>query len=401
MLKRCSMFLLLAMLLSSAARGDYECKDVVEKPIRERVVLFKSVMDTLISRVKPGVNGKRVAKALRNNMADGVPKSLSILNIPDVIEQFKDELEEPPEGWEKRIESWKESTMMLEVIAQCHHYGEVDLERPLVFLKLYEASEVEDPDVAFGYIVRSGKGEDTRRSIRYTLASECEGIECNFRDQVLKDADLEKLEKNHSFIRIVHNPKAKSKITEELSDTVNGLPVVSYLSDMKLSKTGEMFTDPEIMVAVSYTDENDQILHKFQTSIPWAMEKGDNKGSTRLLEWQPEYKKAHIVVYEYDITFPLGRILDAIAEGMKYALSFSKEGSALASMLDKTKEALDSRYNSSDFNLTDYFDDMTSNDLIGAVTVTRDQMEKQSKVEDKEGNVILYFDNLYKPKEDL
>ena len=176
----------------------------------------------------------------------------------------------------------------LETIGKCFHYQAQNTSpQPLMALKLYKpenSSPFDEPSQIFmGYTTASKRNGRPAKQARVTSPQECTMSQCNFTDTPLDQA--RELLKTNIVIRLVHNPKEVEKVVSiapEQPDEVH-LPVQTWLTEVTLFKTGEIFTRPEIYMSIAYYSE-EQLISKIIRPLPWVNRKGFNTGSSLLME---------------------------------------------------------------------------------------------------------------------
>ena len=388
--------LLSTILCSPVVMAGFDCEDMQSKTFHEQKTQFRQAREDFIGQMQLHIYAKKVINVLRHSSADDMPNSLYVSDIPKKIAEFKYQLDAPEEGWEKRLDFWKNAAGELEEMARCYHFGYLgdDNKEPLMLIKLYDNGD-EKPVIA-GYRTTARDGSPSK-IIAYTKVEEsCSERKCGFTDTFLKEMDFSQF----TAIRLTHHPEATPKAADNLTDKPHGLPKVSYLTGLKLEKTGELFTDPEIMMTVAYTGGTGE--HRTSVvDIPWAVTADKlNKGRTLLFNWE-DFSQASVIFYEDDLDIPYGKIVKIMAAGIKLTLSLVPAATPALSIIEGVKEALKNKEVDGDTSLITYMDGLGENDLIGEIVITREKLRNQqdSVLTTVKSQATLHLHHMYLPAE--
>ncbi len=375
-------FVLYCLVLTSyttASTTSFSCDSFLSKPIEKQRAEFTKARDLFIrnfSQVK-GVDNSawELTKLLQQKRFDpDIEKGIYLAHLPGHLLNYNEKIDT------EFLKSLQQAINSLEDIGKCFHYRKNNTKKknPLMALKLYENDSAQSQNdvshIFFGYttsamqqgqVTKVARGADTR--------------ECSLANCVFKNIPIEKARefvKSHTVIRLVHSPVELQRIQANAQALPNEkqLPDKSWLTGVKLYKTGEIFTSPEIYVNIGYY-AGEQLIGKNVLQLPWVTKKGMNRGNTLLLDWPTGSDKAKVVVMESDVDIPYDVMLDAAFGIGKY---FTDESSTTGSLLSSLHSAI-----SGWFNGTGWGDD----DYIGTVVIDRNA--QMPEIATDEGSAIL------------
>ncbi|ODS22666.1 hypothetical protein AB835_12945 [Candidatus Endobugula sertula] len=361
------------MFYNTSALADFDCeKEMLSETFHDQKEMFRKARDKLFNEAHLDKYHAKIVSMLRKSSAENMSKSLWVVDIPDMIDEIKEQLDTPEGGWENRLTTWKKSVEDLEEKARCFHYGLTDQKTPVMFLKLYDHGD--DKPVIAGYLTTTSDGSPSS-TVRYTRPEDCSSNGCQFQDSSLKGFDSSQF----TAIRLVHNPESLAKLKEDLVDNETGLADLSYLKQLEIKKTGEMFTDPEIIAAVAYRQEATGEKETVMVDIPWALKKGDNRGHNLLLNWR-DYTHVNIVLYEDDLDIPYGKILKLLKACITASIE-ATSGDTLGAILSGAREAFKNRNTGSENDLIEYMDGLGNDDLIDEFVISREMTRDKRKTD--------------------
>ncbi|WP_345198401.1 hypothetical protein [Kistimonas scapharcae] len=383
MIKCAARFLVLYCLVSAsystAATSSFNCDSFLSQPIEKQRAEFTKARDLFIrnfSQIK-GVDNSawELTKLLQQKRFDpNIEKGVYLAHLPGHLLNYNENIDTA------FLKNLQQAINNLEDIGKCFHYRKNNTKKqnPLMALKLYENDSAQSQDdvshIFFGYTtsamqqgnaIKVARGADTR--------------ECSLANCVFKNIPIEKARefvKSHTVIRLVHSPVELQRIqaNAQAQPHEKQLPDKSWLTGVKLYKTGEIFTSPEIYVNIGYY-AGEQLIGKNVLQLPWVTKKGMNRGNTLLLDWPVGSDKAKVVVMESDVDIPYDVMLDAAFGIGKY---FTDENSTTGSLLSSLHSAI-----SGWFSGTGWGDD----DYIGTVVIDRNA--QMPEIATDEGSAIL------------
>ncbi|WP_066016495.1 hypothetical protein [Endozoicomonas atrinae] len=230
----------------------------------------------------------------------------------------------------------------LETLGKCFHYQAQNTSpQPLMALKLYKPennSTFDDENQIFmGYTTASKSNGRPTKQARGTSPQECTTYQCNFTDTPLEQA--KELLKTHTIIRLVHNPKEVEKVVSIAPEQPDEdhLPIQTWLTEVTLFKTGEIFTRPEIYMTIAYYSE-EQLISKIIRPLPWVNRKGFNTGSSLLMEWPTGSDRAKVTILESDMDIPYRSMANIVLGIFKHFITDSYASTAINSITDHLQD---------------------------------------------------------------
>ena len=385
------------------ASAHTECERLFPSTDRiERQKQFIADRDRLIGHFSPDENAKVIADVIRHSTAASnervVKNALWLKDVPSEVIRHAEELGMTKErAWEVAGEIETEIAL-LEKKAICYHFTELDYYDAdrLMMLKLYDDVNVTSEDtgeqpIAFGYMTTTTDGRSSR-VVHLTYPGDCCDRACHF-------TNIDKDQFKGTGIRLVHHPETIETMVTGLSTVMNGDPALTDLTSLELTKTGEVFTKPEIYAAIYYYGEDVEIDKKsfdrrMMVDIPWALTKGNNLGRTRLLTWNNQ-TKAHLVIMEDDRDIPFGDIQKVIKLGFRAAIEFLPAGEAIIKFGEALHRVIDNKDSKGDDQLVATLEGWQKNDLIDELVLERsfDQHKSQYGVK---GHAVMRLNNMYK-----
>ncbi|GFR71680.1 hypothetical protein ElyMa_005685800 [Elysia marginata] len=368
---------------SFAASSAFNCDTFLSKPIEQQRAEFTQARDYFIqnfSHIKGLDNSAwQLARLIQQKRFDPeIDKGIYLAHLPGYLMNFSDKVDT---DFLKQLHL---AINDLEDIGKCFHFRKrTDKKKPpLMALKLYEninsLSEDDVNHIFFGYTTSAIKQGKPVKVARGTDSRECTQSSCIFKNIPIEKA--RNFIKTHTVIRLVHSPVELERMQANAPEHPHEkhLPAKSWLTGVKLYKTGEIFTSPEIYVNIGYY-ASERLIGKNVLQLPWVTKKGLNRGNTLLLDWPQGSDKAKVVIMESDVDIPYDIMLDAAFGIGKH---FSDESSTSGSLLGSLQGIISGWFNSSGWGEDDY---------IGSAVI--DRAAQIEEVATDEGSAILQFNH--------
>lgn len=384
---RLSLFIALFLSLSVAhASADKECSDINTLGLKEKEQRLTDMKERFIGTLKPWKHLDHIREETTKLSQLDEAGDLTLQSIPDIIQKNYPEV--PKTVQEDIIEQIEE----LDRVADCFHLGKRSKDS-LMKLRYRKVRETGSPYIGF----LLPKERDQPRKAEVASASSCQDKHCDFTIKNVDDLDKD-------VILLVYRPARLSTpvvhtkpIVDPNTTATERLPERAYLLELNLRKVGEYFTKPEIYMHLTYYN-GDQPIREDTIEIPWAKEKGVNKGKTELIIWlDADSVQLTLMENDWEIPFRLiGKILSkAVAIGMQMASASYPE-------IDHIQNALGTLSNRSSSEETDFYDALdrtNADDLLDTVRLQRTNV--QSYVIMNTGVVKMTLMPLYTPKTGL
>ena len=362
-----------------ARNTDFNCDTFLSKPIEQQRIEFTQARDFFIqnfSHIK-GLDNSAVqlARLIQQKRFDPeIDKGIYLAHLPGYLMNFSEKVDT---NFLKQLHL---AINDLEDIGKCFHFRKrADKKKhPLMALKLYEninsISEDDLNHIFFGYTTSAIKQGKPVKVARGTDSRECTQSSCIFKNIPIEKA--REFVKSHTVIRLVHSPVELDRIQAIAPEHPHEkhLPSKTWLTGVKLYKTGEIFTAPEIYVNIGYY-ANQRLIGKNVLQLPWVTKKGLNRGNTLLLDWPQGSDKAKVVIMESDVDIPYDIMLDAAFGIGKH---FTDESSTSGSLLGSLQGIISGWFSSSGWGEDDY---------IGTIVIDRSALMEE--VATDEGSAIL------------
>ncbi|WP_422136813.1 hypothetical protein [Endozoicomonas sp. ALD040] len=381
--------LLIPILLSlfiPPAFADKECSDIDALGLKEKQQRLIDMKQRFIETLKPWKHLDHIRKEATNPSQLDEAGDLALQSIPEIIQKNYPEV---PKTIQEDISQQIEE---LDRVADCFHFGKRNKES-LMKLRYRKVQDTDSPYIGF----LLPKERDQPRKAEVTSSSSCRDKHCDFTTKNVDDLDKD-------VILLVHRPARLSTpvthtkpIVDPNTTATERLPERDYLLELNLERVGEYFTKPEIYMHLTYYN-GDQPIREDTIEIPWAKEKGVNKGKTELIIWMnADSVQLTLMENDWEIPFRLiGKILSkAVAIGIQLASASYPEIGHIKSALD----TLNNRFSSEETEFYDALGRMNADDLLDTVRLQRTDV--QSYVVMKTGVVKMTLMPVYTPKTGL
>ncbi|KEI72699.1 hypothetical protein [Endozoicomonas elysicola] len=375
----------LCTLPSAVSAKEFNCIQFLNQPVEQQREKFTAARDQLIEHFSKsdsyGFSTSDLASLLRKKKFDpDIGNGVYLVHLPNFIFETNQHINAD------FVKDLYFKINNLETIGKCFHYQAQETSpQPLMALKLYTPEDSNPFDasnqVFMGYTTVSTLNGKPAKQARVTSPQECATHQCIFTNTPLEQA--RELLKTNTVIRLIHNPKELAKVVYVAPDQPdeNHLPLQTWLTEVTLFKTGEIFTRPEIYMTIAYYSE-EQLISKVARPLPWVNKKGINTGSSLLLEWPTGSDRAKLTVMESDMDIPYRSIANIILGIFQHFISDSYASPAITSIAEHMQDQPKSA--------TSWGDD----DYIGKVTVHR--RGALTDIMTDEGTATLKLQHKYK-----
>lgn len=324
--------ILLLCPVSEASIDDFDCNQFLRLPIELQRNEFVSARDQLIEHFcrseQDGFTTAELADLIGSKDFDPeIGNGIYLAHLPELILDTNREIST------EFVKSFSSRVNRLEDIGKCFHYQTANTTtEPLMALKLYEQKtrrlSVNTNRIFFGYTTVTLLDNQPVTVIRGTSTDECKGDQCTFKHIPLERGN--ELITEQTVIRMTHSPKELNTVisaVQALPDE-HFLPSKTWLTELTLYKTGEVFTSPEIYTLIFYYS-GDRPITKVVRPLPWVNKKGVNKGSSLLLDWPGGSDSAKVVLMESDLDLPYKAIVDIISAIIQHFSAISSVAIAI------------------------------------------------------------------------
>ena len=337
-----SIFSLCLIISSEVPAKDFDCIEFLRYPLwqqREQLTVARDQFIEYFNRSENhGFSISDLANLLKKKDFDPeIGNGVYLTNLPDFILDTRKHIDD---------DFLKALTMKinaLEEVGKCFHYQVQETSTdPLMALKLYtpDQDSAFDPDTKLymGYTTVSVLNGIAVKQARFTAPEECDAYQCTFTNVPL--AKAKKSLETNSVIRLIHNPKELEKVVHDTPEQPDEklLPSQTWLTEVTLYKTGEIFTRPEIYVTIAYYS-GEELIHKNVKPLPWVLKKGLNTGYSLLLDWPAGSDKAKLAIMESDMDIPYRSVFNIILDIFQNFIS----DSSVSSGIDSISERLEKR----------------------------------------------------------
>ncbi|WP_062262790.1 hypothetical protein [Endozoicomonas arenosclerae] len=360
-----------------------QCSDISGLGLEAREQRFTVMKESFIGAMKPSEHLDQIQALSRDPDLLDEAGDLTLQTFPDIIrKQYPSVPKEVLDKFSERIEE-------LDRVADCYHHGKRNKDA-LMKLRYRKVKATDSPYIGF----LLPKRKDQPRQAKVASAATCYDRQCDFTVKNVDDLDKDIILLVQRPARLSTSVMYSKPLTDPKATATKPLPERAYLLELDLQKVGEYFSKPEIYMQLSYYN-GDQLVRQDTIQIPWAKEKGINKGKTELIIWlNADSVQLTLMENDWEIPFRLiGKILSKAVEiGMQLASASHPEIGHIQNALD----TLSNRSSSEAPDFYDALDRMNADDLLDTVRLQRTNQGTYMPM--KKGVVKMTLKHDYTPK---
>lgn len=324
MLKRFTGLVLVSSLSCSTsllAFNSEDCSAFLEKKVSEQVNELYCAQDRFIESLGLHEHGTKFLQVMKDGTQKKEYIEMPLSEFPDAVRKNYST------AGEDIVRNFEQSILDVDAISKCHGHHRLDSkDQSVLKWRYYRIKDTDNPFV--GYVkpdpkVVAQEGRKAPLIGHVTDPDSCSAGKCELRDIDLKDIQKDAVRLVYRVEYMTYSGREGDVTTTEAVTPPGGgvWPKSSILTSLKLKKTGEVFTDPEIYFLLTYY-KNGKVVRVDSVDIDWANQKGINKGEVELLVWK-EADSVDLVLMERDVKIPVRGLLKAVFTAIDLGLKLS------------------------------------------------------------------------------
>ncbi|MGI9278755.1 MAG: hypothetical protein ACR2PX_03885 [Endozoicomonas sp.] len=369
--------------IHSPAFAVNQCSDITSLRLDKQEQTFIAMKESFIGTLKPSEHLDQIRELTTDPKLQDEAGDLTLQSLPDIVR------ERYPNIPKAILDDFTSQIEELDRVADCFHHGKRN-KASLMKLRYRKVKATETPYI--GFLLPKEPAQP--RKAKVASFSSCEDKTCQFTVKNVDDLDKDVILLVHRAARLSTPVIHSSPIVDPKALSTKRLPERAYLLELDLQKVGEYFSKPEIYMQLSYYN-GDQLIREDTIEIPWAKEKGVNKGKTEIIIWvHADSVQLTLMENDWEIPFRLiGKILSkAVSMGLQLASASHPEIGHIQTALGDLRN----RSVSEDTDFYDALDRMNADDLLDTVRLQRTNVH--TYVPMKKGVVKMTLKHDYTPK---